>query len=634
VALFRQTGADNAAFCWCYEPAGPGDFDERNAPGAFKWFPGADVIDWFAIDWFNKEDFSGPLQDSRLGGALTAHGRSRKFLDMAAAHGKPVIIAESAPCRYDLSDPQQAEAAWQEWFLPYFRILEERPQIKWFHLISYNWTQSSYFAQSGWKNNEFTANADLLRRLIEELRQPRYLHSGEKEKLAAYAAITLAPVKPEPATTAPVAPTAPPAGAGPAAETAASKAELAKWDNPAAHLPRSGPGGTEWDAAYRSFIQTDASATAKGLPAHAEAANQIKADAAKGAANLQKHKGWVLFIKHFSQAYRPEAATADLKRLYQELVAMEFGARDVQAALPFEGDARLTIHRDVVYGKTHPASQKLDAYLVKSPRPTPVLMEIHGGGWRRGQKSQFVYADNLIGRILEAGISVVSVDYRLTPEHRFPAQMEDTARALQFVRSKAKEWNLAADRIIALGGSAGAHLSAWIALHDDLAKPDSSDPVERESTRLRGFVALAGPMDLTRVRPTELARQPLRGPDFANAFTAAFGCTAEQYERDEATRKAIREASPLFLVTPDDPPGMVLGAAGAEMQAGRHPPVPETINDPHSAWQSVLLADAMTKAGIRVVCRLGPQVGMSPEADNAVVLDFVRRQLFDEPRSK
>ena len=105
VAMFRAAKVDNAAFVWCYEPAAPGDFDERNEAGEYRWFPGADVIDWFSIDWFNREDFTGPLTGGRRGGELTAHGRTQKFLDMAATYRKPVMIAESGPARYDLSDP-------------------------------------------------------------------------------------------------------------------------------------------------------------------------------------------------------------------------------------------------------------------------------------------------------------------------------------------------------------------------------------------------------------------------------------------------------------------------------------------------------------------------------------------------
>jgi len=276
-------------------------------------------------------------------------------------------------------------------------------------------------------------------------------------------------------------------------DSPATQAELAKWDRADQYRSQTGPGGTEWDGQYRSFIQTSESAAAKGFPTHAEAARQIKEDAAKTPEALAKHLGWVLFIKHFSQAYRPEEATADLKRLYADLVAMQSSDVPRAATRPFDGDARLTIHRDVVYGSTHPEIQKLDAYLVKAAQPTPVVIEIHGGGWRRGSKSEFIYPGDLIGDILAAGISVVSIDYRLTPRHTMPAQMEDTVRAVQFVRSKAREWNLDPNRIAALGGSAGAHLAAWVALHDDCAKADSRDPVERYSSRLACFVPLSGP---------------------------------------------------------------------------------------------------------------------------------------------
>jgi hypothetical protein len=108
-----------------------------------------------------------------------------------------------------------------------------------------------------------------------------------------------------------------------AARAKALAAELAKFDDPMPHMARTGPGGTQWDAQYRCFIQTDSAATSKGLPTHAQAATQIKTDAALSAEKLQQHKGWVLYIKHFSQAYRPDTATADLKRLFTDLVKMQ-----------------------------------------------------------------------------------------------------------------------------------------------------------------------------------------------------------------------------------------------------------------------------------------------------------------------
>jgi acetyl esterase len=536
VEMFRAAQVDNAAFVWCYEPAAPGDFDEHNADGEYKWFPGADVIDWFAIDWFNTDDF--------------------------------------------------------------------------------------------------TISPVLMEKLAAELRRPQYLHAGDKTRLKDYGRFAPAQSAPTPNDAGQPrphqAPPVRPIVAEPDRSRGDKRAEFAKFDEPAAHLPAKGPGGTEWDSHYRSFIQSDQNAVVKGLPDHAEAARQIKADAARDPAHLQRHKGWVLFVKHHSQAYRPPEATEVLRQLYQDLIEMEFGirpeptsARQTPGGVTTDG---LTIHRDVVYGKTHPEVQRLDAYLVKLTGPTPVLIEIHGGGWRRGSKSQFLYPGDLIERVLDAGISVVSIDYRLTPAHPFPAQMEDTVRTVQFVRSRARDWNIDPNRIAAIGGSAGAHLAAWVGLHDDVAQPRSLDPIERFSSRLTCFAALSGPMDLTRVDPRTLEQAGARGESFAEAFTAAVGATAEQFMTDPEIRRRLKEASPLFLVSSDDPPALFLGAGPAETAAVA-PTIPAIINDPHSAWHGALLADAMHRVGVPMVTRLGPDVGKNPQADAAIIVDFLKKHL-------
>ncbi len=92
---------------------------------------------------------------------------------------------------------------------------------------------------------------------------------------------------------------------------------------------------------------------------------------------------------------------------------------------------------------------------------------------------------------LDKGISVVAINYRYVKngvedkvEPPVKAPLEDAARALQFVRSKAAEWNIDKKRIGATGGSAGGCSSLWLAFHDDMADPKSSDPIARESTRL------------------------------------------------------------------------------------------------------------------------------------------------------
>ena len=156
--------------------------------------------------------------------------------------------------------------------------------------------------------------------------------------------------------------------------------------------------------------------------------------------------------------------------------------------------------------------QVLDFYQAKSDRPTPVLFFIHGGGWVAGDK-KMVSAKPY----LKAGISVVSINYRYSWQAQLAgikppvkAPLEDAARALQFVRSKAGQWNLDKQRIGASGGSAGACSALWLAFHDDMADPASADPIARESTRLWTAAVVgadvARPAGAQRVDP----QQPVR----------------------------------------------------------------------------------------------------------------------------
>ena len=133
--------------------------------------------------------------------------------------------------------------------------------------------------------------------------------------------------------------------------------------------------------------------------------------------------------------------------------------------------------------------QVFDFWQAKSDKPTPVVLLIHGGGWMGGDKTS--YGTQAIKPYLDAGISVASLNYRFIPQAMeqkvdppVKAPLHDAARALQTIRSKAKEWNIDPTRVGATGGSAGACTSLWLAFHDDLADPKSSDPIARESTRL------------------------------------------------------------------------------------------------------------------------------------------------------
>jgi len=176
VNMFRASGVTNVAFVWCYEPAAADDFDAVDSNGNAKWYPGDSYVDWYSIDLFAAHDIGGALSAH---GAATAFGRTIKFLDMAVAHRRPVVIAESSPSQYDLGSATGATGAWSQWFDPYFALIESRSEIKWFHYINYDWTKSAYYVASGWKNNDMTLSASVSAQYKVELAKPKYLHAGE-----------------------------------------------------------------------------------------------------------------------------------------------------------------------------------------------------------------------------------------------------------------------------------------------------------------------------------------------------------------------------------------------------------------------------------------------------------------------
>ncbi|PYI57460.1 alpha/beta hydrolase [Paenibacillus flagellatus] len=142
--------------------------------------------------------------------------------------------------------------------------------------------------------------------------------------------------------------------------------------------------------------------------------------------------------------------------------------------------------KDIAYGPHE--RNVLDVYAVgKEGEPSPAVVFFHGGGYVSGDKAAVV-PTALMKECIQAGISVVTANYRFITTDPFPAPMEDGTRALQFVRHMAPEWGIDPARIASAGSSAGGHIALWNALKGDLADPDSSDPVERTSSAVSAFV--------------------------------------------------------------------------------------------------------------------------------------------------
>lgn len=244
---------------------------------------------------------------------------------------------------------------------------------------------------------------------------------------------------------------------------------------------------------------------------------------------------------------------------------------------------------NVPYG-SHPR-QVLDVYQAESDKPTPVVFYIHGGGWQAGDKKINPNA------FLAKGISVVAINYRyvrngveegIKPPVKAP--LYDAARALQFVRSKAAEWNLDKIRIGATGGSAGACTSLWLAFHDDLADPGSEDPIARESTRLYCAAVNGAQVSLD---PKELREWMPNYRYGAHAF--GLPNLESLIENREKMLKWIREYSPIEHVSKDDPPV-------ALFYGGEVPVIGSSPKDPtHSGIMGVKLAERLKAVGVDVV---------------------------------
>ncbi len=259
---------------------------------------------------------------------------------------------------------------------------------------------------------------------------------------------------------------------------------------------------------------------------------------------------------------------------------------------------------DYAYGEDS-NRQRLDFWQAKSDEPTPVVLLIHGGGWVGGDKSGYRTAQ--IKPFLDAGISVAAIDYRFIPQAMeqkvdppVKAPLMDNARALQTIRSKAKEWNIDPTRIGATGSSAGACTSLWLAFHDDLAKPDSKDPIERESTRLKCAAVVGAQTSLDPKQVREWIPNAVYGGH-------AFGFAGKGRQRPDEFKllvenrdkviPLIKEYSPIELVDKSDPPIYLDYPRQKQLpKAGQEEPDPT-----HSAMYGVGLAEKLKAEGVEVV---------------------------------
>lgn len=207
-------------------------------------------------------------------------------------------------------------------------------------------------------------------------------------------------------------------------------------------------------------------------------------------------------------------------------------------------------HANVSYGPD--VRNKLDLWLAKSAKPTALVVYIHGGGFVNGSKEGA--SPEMIEGCLAAGVSFMSINYRYRTTAPIQDILRDCARSIQFVRSKAKDYNIDPKRIASYGGSAGAGTSLWLAFHDELADPASPDPVLRESSRLAAAGAINTQATYNLKRWPEVLRAP-EGDFTRPGETAAFyGATADADLDTDKYKAVLRDTDMLALISKDDPP--------------------------------------------------------------------------------
>jgi len=196
---------------------------------------------------------------------------------------------------------------------------------------------------------------------------------------------------------------------------------------------------------------------------------------------------------------------------------------------------------------------ELDVYLPPDPAPAPVVVFLHGGGWRLGSRHTagpaYRGADPTpFERVAQAGVAVASVDYRLSGEAVWPAQLHDAKAAVRWLRERAGELGVDPDRVAAWGESAGGHLAELLGLTPDDPELEGEVGVTGPSSRVAAVAAWYAPSDLVGFT-TDLGTDPA---DPATREAQLLGAPAAQVP-DRAA-----QASPVTHASPAAPPFLLL----------------------------------------------------------------------------
>jgi acetyl esterase/lipase len=235
-----------------------------------------------------------------------------------------------------------------------------------------------------------------------------------------------------------------------------------------------------------------------------------------------------------------------------------------------------------------------------------VLVQIVSGGWRSDPPQG--KPPSVLDAYHDMGYSVIAVCHRTIDENvAWPAPADDVARAIQFIRLHAKEWNIDPDRLALTGRSSGGHVAMMVAFGKDRANPNSDDPVSRQSSRVRCVIEQGGPSDLSiHMRKLISGEQTntQRRDYLKGRLQYLLAVKPEQVDTEESYRR-LYEISPIRLVNKDTVPVLMLygGPEGITSLDD-----PRLVWDTHTPISGLMLAEKLKEFGVPYSIVIAPDL--------------------------
>jgi hypothetical protein len=321
---------------------------------------------------------------------------------------------------------------------------------------------------------------------------------------------------------------------------------------------------------------------------------------------MNKFKNALFLLGLICSSCLVNACNSDLKLSEKEgVVAASF--EKYLAESPFSVKFDHAFYGNIPYGEYD--RNVLDLWVSGASKKNGLIVYIHGGGFQGGDKSsawdapaKFSIDQESINKFLDEGFSFASINYRLLEgkdKEGVMKSLNDSKRAIQFLRYHSEDLKLNAKEIGLAGTSAGAGTALWLAFHDDMAEANSDDPVLRQSTRVSAVAAQETQSTYDMVKWAEafpngmFSIDKIRGTALANRLMNFYGVEdLDELESDRLVEYRA-EVDMLSMVSSDDPPVYILNKQGFKPQKGGL-----VGNLLHSPFHAVALKKEIEKAGI------------------------------------